>query len=281
MIAGVPPEKAFRLAYYSQLPDERSFFDAKADFFVNYLSGSMVHSPKLSGEIATYFEGSKVAITGFGTGLMRQLHQLHGMPEQLMPLMRNGLVNLIRSDGLDEWQRGFAIHALGDSYAHTDYDGNAFIDPYGHGKRSVRGDCPDLIAIDQEKYRAFAFQLYDALGGTSKNIDALEAFVANAINSAVRDAGLSSGENHEANNAALANLVKSGASLGWNKLPPEFRDYDPNRGRPLWRLSESERHLKGVLPDPSADDVGEMLQTIWQFQMRQLLTDPLGKNCNY
>lgn len=142
MMAGLGRPRSFRLAYYSQVPDDEIRFSATLAFFY-------------------------VFNLDYRKQIMAVLHSLHGGDHDLVLKRRSDLRDLIR-DGikrgsLADYQIGLMIHAFADSYAHTTtHDGQlkAFDYTWGH---LFHGHKPDIIAHDPEKYEDYACALYKAL----------------------------------------------------------------------------------------------------------------------
>jgi hypothetical protein len=142
MAAGLRPERAYILSYFSQFPDDETKFSATQGFFYLY---SLEYRKQI----------------------MAVLHSLHGGDQNAVFKRRRDLKSLIRNGiankSLDDYQIGLIIHAFADSYAHTTIENGkltAFGYTWGH---LFHGHKPDLIAYDPEKYKEYTCELYQAL----------------------------------------------------------------------------------------------------------------------
>ena len=96
--------------------------------------------------------------------IQKTLHSLHGGGAIDVADVRSGLTNMVKDKSLSNAERGLAIHALGDAYAHTatTKDGDvAYAPGMGHGHRLSR---PDFVSNNKEKYGAYLGNLTQALG---------------------------------------------------------------------------------------------------------------------
>ncbi len=141
-LAGHSAEDAARLAFFNQAAD---------DLAMRYAA------PQVS--VWATFGG-----WGYRHRINAVLHSLHGGDRADVAQRRHDLANMIeargRSEGEAVWQTGFLIHALGDSYSHTDGLGNAYGETYGH---VFDGHAPDLVGNRPELYLAYVDTLFDAL----------------------------------------------------------------------------------------------------------------------
>jgi hypothetical protein len=127
--------------------------------------------------------------TGYRHDIVNSLHSLHGGNAQAVADRRKMLEALVHqsfvSNQLD-WQTGFLIHALGDSYAHV-YFKNGQLQSYGefigHAFENTRwGERPDSIFVNghSEIYLSYVSALFRALspagGASQERKDLLEAF---------------------------------------------------------------------------------------------------------
>ncbi|WP_291842771.1 hypothetical protein [Maricaulis sp.] len=121
-------------------------------------------------DLAMRYAAPQVSVWGtFGAWGYRHrinavLHSLHGGDQAVVAQRRLDLANMIearnRSEGQASWQTGFLIHALGDSYAHTDPVGHAYGETYGH---LFDGHAPDLVGNRPGLYLDYVDALFDAL----------------------------------------------------------------------------------------------------------------------
>ncbi|KRP50944.1 hypothetical protein [Pseudomonas poae] len=113
----------------------------------------------------------------YRTLIMDTLHSLHGGDHAAVKARRTELERLVRDSYLQnkpDWQTGFLIHSLGDSYAHVkgDFDTSTAYGPIaGHGF-AFKHD-PDDIYRDKnyEKYNAYTLALYRALSTSEKGLE--------------------------------------------------------------------------------------------------------------
>lgn len=127
--------------------------------------------------------------TGYRHDIVNSLHSLHGGDAQAVAVRRKKLEGLVHQSfisGQPDWQTGFLIHALGDSYAHV-YSKNgqlhAYGDLVGHAFENTRwGERPDSIFVNghSEIYLSYVSALFRALspagGANQERTELLEAF---------------------------------------------------------------------------------------------------------
>ncbi|HLO61414.1 MAG TPA: hypothetical protein VK165_00465 [Azonexus sp.] len=102
------------------------------------------------------------------SNIVNALHSLHGGDHEAVGKRREALELLVREsygERKPDWQTGFLIHALGDSYAHVrgSYDSpTAYGELVGHG---FAFQNPDNIFAGENyrKYNAYVLSLFDAL----------------------------------------------------------------------------------------------------------------------
>jgi RHS repeat-associated protein len=156
--------EAFKLAYYAQLPDEVSAFDAiTAGLATQLRSHQDIIQDYLQTDFPWYFRVPPEHVTAFGRDVQQWLHSLHGGNAQAVQRRRACLAKMLRRGDLATWQKGFIIHALGDAFSHTFYSSRgtqAYGYPVGHG---LHGTDPDNIALRQDVYQAYVSALYEAL----------------------------------------------------------------------------------------------------------------------
>ncbi|WP_248795867.1 hypothetical protein [Pseudomonas sp. MWU13-2105] len=147
-LAGYSNDKVYKLSCYSQTPDQE----------------------------ALHYSAPYVAIWGvfdppFRHQVVNGLHSLHGGDARAIEARRNKLKSLIAKsihDQRPEWELGFLIHALGDSYAHVHSraDGaHAYGEFAGHAIANLPwGERPDSIFVDHHyiNYIEYVNALYDA-----------------------------------------------------------------------------------------------------------------------
>jgi RHS repeat-associated protein len=136
--AGKSKAEAFRLAYYSQLPDQVKFMEA----------------------ISVYQNESGA----WSKQVYNCLHSLHGGDRAKSLERREQLHDYLKQNyqRLNVWQKGIMLHALGDAFAHTDANDDAWKWRLGHG---LHGHLPDYISHDPEKFGKYVRTLYSALNG--------------------------------------------------------------------------------------------------------------------
>lgn len=123
--AGVPQERAFRLAYYAQLPDQVDAFDAKAAY-ISVQEQSLKNKGKDTANRISrgYIPGASTADVQELSDRRDHMATIQAGFHFLLPGgATNSQINIayaIKTGALDnDWQNGFAIHALGDVGAHT------------------------------------------------------------------------------------------------------------------------------------------------------------------
>ena len=166
--SGCSRSDAYNLAYHSQMPDE---------------------TPELTAFESVFKTGAKI-LRG-DKQLARNQQHLHsltgGKGKGAVAERRAQLKGLVSSKGLSAEQRGLAIHAFGDSFAHTYTRGvpiqndrstsqdAVFGRPLGH---AGAGHLPDLISARPELFNSYVDNLADALSkanGTKVNSAKLNA----------------------------------------------------------------------------------------------------------
>jgi hypothetical protein len=115
------------------------------------------------------------AYTGYRRDVVNSLHSLHGGNAQAVEYRRQKLESLVRQSFISnrpDWQTGFLIHALGDSYAHV-YSKNGQLQAYGEFMghafdNTPWGEKPDLIFVNghAEIYVSYVSALFRALSPT-------------------------------------------------------------------------------------------------------------------
>lgn len=132
-------DRAYEIAYFSQLPDEEKWFSATYAFFTPWRSESRE--------------------------IMKFQHALHGGDQIDVLETRDNLKRLIQFDeSLKDYQIGLIIHAYADSYAHTTVTKGGRLKAYGYIWGHLwHGHDPDLIAYDPPKYREYTCDLFKAL----------------------------------------------------------------------------------------------------------------------
>jgi RHS repeat-associated protein len=179
MACGMSKSDAFQTAYYSQLPDEHNDYTA------------------FEGIAAT---GSKIAYRdGFLKRVQTSLHGLHGKSETFNRFTgshvgsgdicdhRNGIASVVSDKSLSNWERGLAVHALADSYAHTQKSTigifntiSAYSAPQGH---ALDGHSPDVVSNRPELYAEYVNKLANSLSivtGQKANKEMIDKLVKKA-----------------------------------------------------------------------------------------------------
>lgn len=144
MAAGLGRDRSYKLAYFSQFPDDEREFSATRGAF--------------------YFLDPN-----YRRQLMAVLHSLHGGGHAAVLKRREDLKALvargIKEGGLEDFQIGLTIHALADAYAHTKGEPDA-LSAFGYVVGHLfHGHEPDFIAYDPDKYKAYTCALFEALSG--------------------------------------------------------------------------------------------------------------------
>lgn len=153
-LAGVPRERQQNLSCYSQAPDEVLRYNAVP-----------------------------VSIWGIVTPTYRSqivngLHSLHGGNHDQVVARRAKLAELINAsyhnNETPDWQTGFLIHALGDSFAHVygDFDNSqAYGELVGHGFAFFKDPDDIYNGLNYKKYNAYLLSLYGALAANRSEAD--------------------------------------------------------------------------------------------------------------
>ena len=151
---GYSSREAYRLAYFSQLPDEINEYSAWEGL------GKWV--------------GDRAFDNQWIHDIQQVLHSLHGGDVEKR---RECLQKIATNLSLKPSERGLVLHALGDSYAHTKIDTKtgklvAYNYPYGHGDEPYNGNAPDLPSLRPQLYSEYINSLFLSLpsGPGSQNI---------------------------------------------------------------------------------------------------------------
>lgn len=157
-LAGHGSEDAARLAFFNQAAD---------DLAMRYAA------PQVS-------VWASFGAWGYRHRINAVLHSLHGGGPAAVAQRRLDLASMIearnRSEAQASWQTGFLVHALGDSYAHTNPVGQAYGETYGH---LFDGHAPDLVGNRPELYLDYVDALFAALEmPTASDREALSEFKA-------------------------------------------------------------------------------------------------------
>jgi hypothetical protein len=218
--AGWDALSAAQLAYFSQAPD---------DFPIEYSAPSGT---------------ARLFLLQFDRAhlLSSVLHSLHGGGTDDVQARQANLAALL-NDQLDDhrgehnfvdmWKAGFAIHAMGDAYAHVwginqQRPGQMSYNPVvGHIPDGwVRGN-PDVIAGNVDNYERFVRALYDVLATVDANPDGLDAYLNNVRDwsrtgdEAARISALSA-STHPARSGDVYNCAAWGQQLAYHG---EIRPY--------------------------------------------------------
>ncbi len=142
VLAGIEWERAHKLAYFAQFPDEIDDYSATSVAF-------------------------DLSDIDYRKQIMSTLHSLHGGNNEAIRKRRKDLKALvmdgIKNRSLKDYQIGLIIHAFADSYAHTfeeEGEQKAFGYIVGH---LWHGHQPDIIVYAPEKYKEYACALFLAL----------------------------------------------------------------------------------------------------------------------
>jgi RHS repeat-associated protein len=175
--AGLSNEQAKALAYFSQLPDEDTDFDAT--------HAGLARAGGIEGE--EFYKKN-----AWRKDVQEVLHSLHGGDSKKR---RDCLKKLLLTGNLKDWQKGLVIHAFGDAYAHTTLDDGKLVSYggiAGHGISptflgwitnamglgNVFGSNPDQIGNRNSTYRSYISALYGVLktaGGDPSRLGGLES----------------------------------------------------------------------------------------------------------
>ena len=251
--AGMDQSRAYRVAYYSQLPDEAAQFDAIDQ--TKHASKAVGHPVQ---QMWRHLTGDKAGTEAAGkavrdmTNVHRKLHFLRGSDDGQIKGSREGLAGAIKGGSFKEdWQLGFAIHTLGDTYAHTKDLGGGKEGGYptlsGHGEDGIRPDSIGQNAFNSAKYESYVRELFTSLGGKDfdKNSD-MQSLLENArsLRPVVRSHETPNNQTHDwftghfGERAPLGGYDPRGAGAVDSRLPvPEGKDVEKH-------MDETEKHLK-------------------------------------
>lgn len=147
-LAGYSNDKVYKLSCYTQTPDQE----------------------------AVRYSAPSVAVWGivnpsYRHQIVNSLHSLHGGDYASIKIRRERLKTLITkslTEGRPDWEVGFLIHALGDSYAHVHGTGDgahAYGEGMGHAVANLPwGERPDSIFVRSHylNYNLYANDLFSA-----------------------------------------------------------------------------------------------------------------------
>lgn len=156
MACGMSQSESFTTAYYSQLPDEHNDYTA------------------YEGMVPT--GGKIINRDGFLKRVQRTLHCLNGKSETYNKYTRKhnvsgsdicdhraGIASVVSDKSLSAWERGLAVHAFADSYAHTKKTSigiyetiTAYSSPGGHFHD---GYSPDIVSNRPELFAQYVNHL--------------------------------------------------------------------------------------------------------------------------
>ena len=150
---GLRYETALRLAYFSQVPDQRAF----------------LYSAPMVGVWGIVWPPYRQKI-------MDTLHSLHGGDNAAVLARRERLAAMIASSDIrvksTHWKIGFLIHALGDSFAHVrEVEGQleSYSPIWGHMFDNGKNDGkPDVISSHRERYEQYVDTLCRTLVAAMK-----------------------------------------------------------------------------------------------------------------
>lgn len=235
LAAGLSQQRAFALAYYSQLPDEVADFEAiEVVEEAGKALGVLAMEKELSRKTFGFFSGPTTAQMDSAvdrvvnlSNIQYGLHFLTGKDEAGIAKARSSLVSAIKDGRFSsDWELGFAIHTLGDAYAHTYNSADGKLMSYKTGKgHLLHGKLPDQItssAANYAKYADYVANLYTLLGGQGDA--ASNPHIVDLLkNAANLPKPLNRGTSHERANNAMHNwfVGKYGQSAmyGYNPRP--------------------------------------------------------------
>jgi hypothetical protein len=143
---GYSENEAYRLAYYTQYPDQDQSYDA------------------IPAGIRLYTRTSRDV--PYDTSIQAILHSLHGGGPGAVAARRRCLESLLQdTKNFETWERGLIAHALGDSFAHTRGqrgEGAAYGVPLGHKDDGTAPDRPNTRPL---VFAEYINALNRALGG--------------------------------------------------------------------------------------------------------------------
>jgi RHS repeat-associated protein len=250
--AGNSQSTALELAYYAQLPDEFLPLDAKTAYLAAHndpwLKRKFLRSDKGTDIIGNYINGTEATVNGFGRDVQELIHSLHGLSGEALEKRRGCLAKMIKDPLLKTWQRGFLLHAFGDSFAHVDPSGKAYSYPDGHGNDSIADAVPlgkdytdpDVIGNYPARYRQYTSDLYSVLETANANPGLLHILTDSQL---MRIKGTE--------NANFADRIAHAVAVGGFNYPKN--GYRPEKGHIM---------LPDKYPTPSGAEVAAFLQMV-------------------
>lgn len=198
--------------------------------------------------------------------VQRILHSLSGGdPKAMQVCLARMLKNKTLNPKLETWEKGFIIHALGDTYAHTYYDQGSnnsllYDSPFGHLND---GQTPEVLWNNRGKYDSYVENLFSALGGTGNaKLDDFKEFLnkkgnISPISRTIE--GVNGDYQAYSEEDTIENSInkfdkRMTSSNAFKKLKAEYRKYDPRHG--MKTLPELVLHM------PTHDEVQKLIDKI-------------------
>ena len=176
LAAGLSDARAASTAFFCQMPDQVSDFDAKAagiewtkanaaTNITSFYAWEM-HAVHLEEESKFWKKATKLPdnIKAHDIEVQKGLHCLTGNAPEAETAARIKIAKEMSIDS-ESMESGLALHALGDSFAHQKYDGSSmYAAPYGHllPTRNLGTEVDD-ISNRQENYHNYSIALLDVM----------------------------------------------------------------------------------------------------------------------
>jgi uncharacterized delta-60 repeat protein/RHS repeat-associated protein len=148
---GMSQAAAEQLAYYTQLPDQTAEWDA------------IDAAARVAGSL---LPGQRGNLRLYDLQIEDWLHSLTGGSRATILARRACLAKMFKDPTLNlaPWQKGFILHAWGDTYAHTDKNGLPYPVIIGHLRD---WDWPDIISNRPGLWVSYSSDLFELLGGAA------------------------------------------------------------------------------------------------------------------
>lgn len=168
ILNGKSKKEAYRIAYYAQYTDQDKKYnaiDAGIGLYWPRTPSVPDSSPYYNRAVEIYQSDTRYLFD-----IQNLLHSLHGGKYKDILNRRECLQKLLQDQSLEDWERGFVAHALGDAFAHTEgdgpdataYGGDYPFGPLGH---FFDGSTPDVPSGRPELFRNYLGVLNQGLGG--------------------------------------------------------------------------------------------------------------------
>lgn len=186
LAAGFPADLAYRVALYCQLPDFAAEFDAgvagvpqvreipvvgqiaRVGAFIAPVVGKVNSSVDALGRFAA--QADDPALFHLAPEMLphiqRGLHAFTGRLGGVETKFRCGIIERLTPAGMEVVDYGLALHALGDSFAHRNGEGEMCQIPFGHAAQGP--DIDDIGPNSAKVYLSYVTTLHESLLATAK-----------------------------------------------------------------------------------------------------------------